>query len=103
MATGRDAEAAPVLRRLIPILEKAEGVSSSEALTARCDLASTYLKLRRWDEAKEALLTIIRIGSSITTTGSPDGDENVATRFYTLGLDLVEEIGLYGCISRAIG
>jgi CHAT domain-containing protein len=96
LATERDAEAVPFLQRLIPILGIEMGSSSSEALTARCDLAATYLKLKRRNDANEQVRAIIPIARSMTTTGSlpPAKLEEIAPRFYALAHQLVN-LGLY--------
>src|SRR6185369_12277578 len=89
MDAGRHADAIPVLKRLVPILENELGASSAEAMTARCDLATTHLDLKQWNDAKGVLLPIIRIGRSMTSTGSDDGDANVANRFHMVADHLV--------------
>jgi tetratricopeptide (TPR) repeat protein len=95
MATERDVQAVPVLERLIPILDKENGSLSSEALTARCDLAATYLRLKRWDEANGQVRAIIPIARSIAAGSSLDSEkaDEFANRFYELAREL-SAIGL---------
>lgn len=52
-STGRSEEAVPLMERIVGMREKELGVESNSAFIARFNLASLYLRVRRYDEAEK--------------------------------------------------